>query len=211
MRASIDGERSGSARCRSTRLRAASARARASAGSTSSTRCVTTPLTNSIRASWAARAPPGVSSSAVVEQVHVRHQDAHLGRRARPAQQAVTDQRPHGRRAEAEHLRLRLRRFEASSDSQNACGSCSWRPSDTHAARSPRPSASIHERTRNVFPLPAGAETCTNAPPRPAAQTGPAAESTTSSHQGRSIRRLLPGRPFSRGSSSSMSAAARSA
>ena len=52
-------------------------------------------------------------------------------------------------------------RNESRTESQNACGSCSPRPTDTHATRSPRPSAAIHERNRNVFPLPAGAETST--------------------------------------------------
>ena len=58
------------------------------------------------------------------------------------------------------------------------------RPTDTHAARSPRPSAAIHERTRNVFPLPAGADTKRH-PLRPAQplKQARAAEPTTASHQ----------------------------
>ena len=42
---------------------------------------------------------------------------------------------------------------------QNRFGSSSERSTVTHAARSSRPLLAIHERSRNVFPLPAGAET----------------------------------------------------
>jgi hypothetical protein len=50
-------------------------------------------------------------------------------------------------------------RSASSTDSHNRCGSRSSRATCTHAAYSVRPVSSIQDRSRTVFPLPAGADT----------------------------------------------------
>src|SRR4051812_26730457 len=56
-------------------------------------------------------------------------------------------------------------------ESQKRCASCSLRSTDTQAARSRKPAASSHERSKIVFPLPAGAETSVTPPARSAAES----------------------------------------
>jgi hypothetical protein len=58
-------------------------------------------------------------------------------------------------------------RSAPSTDSQNRRGSRFPRPAATHAARPARPASAIHDRSRTVLPLPAGADTTvTRAGPR---------------------------------------------
>ena len=61
-------------------------------------------------------------------------------------------------------------RSASTTDSQKRCASRSSRSTDTQAVRSPRPAASIHDRSRTVLPLPAGAETSVTPAEHP--QTG---------------------------------------
>ncbi len=49
-------------------------------------------------------------------------------------------------------------RSASATEIQNRCGSRSWPCTGTHAAREARPVSPIHERSKNVFPLPAGAD-----------------------------------------------------
>ncbi len=61
-----------------------------------------------------------------------------------------------------------IARSSSTTDSQNRCGSCSSRWTETHAVRSARSAASIHERTSTVFPLPGDAETRVTPAAKPA-------------------------------------------
>src|SRR6185437_8799568 len=69
-------------------------------------------------------------------------------------------------------------RSASSTDSQNACGSRSSRPTDTHAVLSIRPASPIHDRSNTDFPLPGGAEiTVTRADP-PSRSNSPVRDTT---------------------------------
>jgi len=71
----------------------------------------------------------------------------------------------------------------AADDSQSRCGFRSPASTGTHAARSARPAAPIHDRSSTVFQSPGGADTTVTRPTLRAARTA------------RDGRRLLPFRP----------------
>jgi hypothetical protein len=49
-------------------------------------------------------------------------------------------------------------RSASSTEIQNRCGSRSSRPTDTHAVLSASRASAIQDRSKDVFPLPAGAD-----------------------------------------------------
>jgi hypothetical protein len=62
--------------------------------------------------------------------------------------------------------------------SQNRCGSRSWPCTGTHAVLSARPAAAIHDRSKNVFPLPAGADIWVTRPAPPSRSNSTRRETT---------------------------------
>ena len=70
-------------------------------------------------------------------------------------------------------------RSASTTDSQKRCASRSSRSTDTQAVRSSRPAASIHDRSRTVLPLPAGAERRVMPPAKPAESSSKSAVRAT--------------------------------
>jgi hypothetical protein len=79
-------------------------------------------------------------------------------------------------------------------ESQNHCGSCSPRPTATHATRPARPGSPIQDRSSTVFPLPGGADSTVTRADAPS-RSNSLGRGTTPPRPGRAARPVTSSGP----------------